>query len=299
MPLKSRSPLAKRSPQIVPIEDMTGGVDLRRSPTLMTPTRARTLRNYSLEEPGALVVRPGYEQASTIVWFAGRGQGGDRIYLANMVFTLLAGGGAVYKPNDAFTAGTTAVYSTISETNQVFFPYDRDLVAVFDGANRPRFSTNGTNWLLMGTDAPSSAATLSSGSAGALSTGEYAVAYSYKHRGTAHESNVASESTITLSTANSIHATASPSTDAKVDAYVWYARHKLPDGESVLRKVSSGAASTYTIISSAWTSNDEAPTNHQVPPVVSFGTVWKNRWWARDATFGNRLRFTELFLPQA
>jgi hypothetical protein len=27
--------------------------------------------------------------------------------------------------------------------------------------------------------------------------------------------------------------------------------------------------------------------------------VWKSRWWAKDATVGNRLRFTELFQPQS
>jgi hypothetical protein len=300
MALKARSPLARRTPQIVQVEDMTGGVDLRRSPTLLQPKRARSLLNWSLEEPGALVVRPGYQQASSVTWFAGRGQGGERVYLANAVFTLLAGAGAVYKPNDAFTQGTTAVYSTISPTNQVFFPYDRDLVAVMDGANRPRFSTNGDTWNLMGTDAPSSAAVLSTVSTGGLSSGEYAVAYAYKHRGTAHESNTSTESTITLTASSgAVHATASPSTDPKVDAYVWYARHKLPDGESVLRKFSSGGASTVTINSSAWTANDEAPTNHHVPQVVSFGAIWKSRWWAKDAVIGNRLRFTELFLPQA
>jgi hypothetical protein len=32
---------------------------------------------------------------------------------------------------------------------------------------------------------------------------------------------------------------------------------------------------------------------------VKFGAVWKNRWWAPDATVGNRLRFTEIFLPLA
>lgn len=158
--------------------------------------------------------------------------------------------------------------------------------------------------MLAGTDAPSSAAVLSSvqSGSGALSTGEYEVAYSYKHRGTAHESNISSGSTITLtaSTANSIHVAASPSTDAKNDAFVFYARHKLPDQEGVLRKVSSGAASTYTILSSAWTSNDEAPTNHNVPVVgLRFGVSWKSRWWAPSGTIGNRLYFTELFQPQS
>jgi hypothetical protein len=301
--LKTRPPFASRAKQLVPVEDMTGGVDLRRSPTLIAPNRGQTYLNCSLEEPGALQMRPQYTQASTGPLFAGPPQGGQRVYLARSVFTLLAGNGAVYRPSDVW-ASTGPVYSTISSTNQVYFPHDRDLVMVMDGANRPRFSTNGADWYLAGSDAPSTSAVLSSKQSGSgiLSTGEYAVVYTYKHRGTSHESNPSAESTITLtaSTANSIEAQATPSTDAKHDAYVWYARHKLPDLESVLRKVSSGAASTYTILSSAWTTNDEAPSNHNVPPVgLRFGAAWKSRWWAPSGTIGNRLHFTELFLPQA
>jgi hypothetical protein len=32
---------------------------------------------------------------------------------------------------------------------------------------------------------------------------------------------------------------------------------------------------------------------------LSFGVVWKNRWWARSATRTNRLHFTQLFQPQS
>lgn len=296
--LKPRGITADRVPQAVEIPDMTGGVDLRRSPTLLAPNRARTLTNWSLEEPGALIVRAGYARVSTAAIFSGPPQGGARVYLASTAFTVLAGGGAIYRPDDGW-ASTGAVFSSLSPTNQVFFPFDRDLVAVMDSANRPRFSTNGSTWMLLGIDRPSSAAVLSSTGGGSLSSGEFAVAYSYKHRGTAHESNVSVESTVNLSSTGAIHATASPSTDPKVDAYVWYARHKAPDAESVLRKISSGAASTVTITSSNWTTNDEAPTNHGVPPALSFAAVWKSRWWAKDATVGNRLRFTELFQPQS
>lgn len=299
--IKTRRTQTTRTPQLVPIEDLTGGLDLRRSPTLLAPNRSRTNRNWSLEEPGALRVSPGYQLASTVTWFTGNPQGGQRVYLANSAFSLIAGGGKVYKPNDAWAGSTAAVYSTVSPTNQVYFPYDRDLCMVMDGANRPRFTTNGSDWSLAGTDAPSSAAALSSVSTGGLSSGKYAVAYTYKHRGTAHESNPSPASTKTITASSgAINATASPSTDAKNDAYVWYARHVLPDGEGVYRKYSSGAASTVTITSSAWTSNDEAPSNHNVPPTgLRFGVSWKSRWWAPSGTVGNRLHFTELFQPQA
>lgn len=295
--LKTRSPRAQKSPQLLPVEDMTGGVDLRRSQTLLGSNRARTLLNYSLEEPGALIVRPGYLAASSVS-FGANPQGGERVYLASTVFTLMAIDGSVYKPSDAWVKGA-AVHSTISTANQTYFPFDRDLVAVMDGANRPRFSTNGANWFLMGIDAPSTPPVLSTLSTGGLSSGEYAISYTHKHRGTGHESNGSSESTITVTASSgAITVVMTPSTDAKADAYVVYARHKLPDQEGVLRKVSSGSSATVVITSSNWTSNDEVPTTHNAPPALKFAAVWKNRWWAPDGAVGNRLRFTEIFQNQ-
>lgn len=297
--LKTRTPRVQRTPQILSVDDLTGGLDLRRSQTLMAPDKARTLANFSLDEPGALGVRPGYQAVSSVS-FGTNPQGGQRVYLGSTNFTLMALDGVVYRPTDAWVRGAS-VYSTVSSVNAVYFPHDRDLVAVFDGTNRPRASTNGTTWYLMGIDAPSSVASLSS-VAGTLSSGEFEIAYSYKHRGTGAESNVSSGSTITLtaSTGGGIAVVISPSTDTKVDAAVLYARHKLPDQEGVLRKVSSGAVgSTFSITSSNWTSNDEAPTNHNAPVAgLKFATVWKNRWWAPDGTVGNRLRFTEIFQNQ-
>ena len=302
--LKTKSPRASRTRQLVSVDDLTGGVDLRRSPTNLQPNRSRTLRNFGIGEPGALTVTPGQTVVSAAAFGTVRASGGARIYTGSTVFSLVAIDGSVYRPTDTWVRGS-AVHSTISTGNQTYFPYDRDLVMVMDGANRPRFSTNGTNWFLAGTDAPSSVAALSSAQTGggALSTGEYAVAYTYKHRGSGHESNASGESTITLtaSTANTIPVVISGSTDTKVDAVVLYARHKLPDAESVLRKVSSAAVgSTLSITSSNWTTNDEVPTNHNVPPTgLKFGTSWKSRWWAPHGTIGNRLHFTEIFQPQS
>jgi hypothetical protein len=88
-----------------------------------------------------------------------------------------------------------------------------------------------------------------------------------------------------------------------VDAIVVYARNKT-SGETVRRKASSqaqstGANSTIVITSSNWSSNDEEPTDHNPPTILSFGVVWKNRWWARSATVKNRIHFTQLFQPQS
>lgn len=303
--LKTRSPKAARVAQVIEYTDLSGGLDLRRSPTLMEPNRARVLRNYALSEPGALVVRPGYRVFSSNSLGSGRIQGGQRAYLASTQITLVAYEGAVYEVRDAGNINSTALHSTISTAASVFFPYDRTLVAVMDGANRPRKSTDGLTWSLMGIDAGSSAAAVSSLSSGTLSASEFEVAYSYKDRGLAHESNVSTGSTVTLGATGAIHVTVSNSTDTQVDAIVLYARNKTA-GEAVLRKVSSaamqggaGSNSTYRITSSGWSANDEAPTNHDVPTAYQFATVWKNRWWARSGTVGNRLHFTELFQPQS
>lgn len=298
--VKTESPLAKRAPQLLNLDDLSGGLDLRRSATLLAPNRARVLTNYSLQNPGELQVRPGYLAYSTRTLGDAVTQGGQRIYLGSTQFTLVANHGKIY--DDGLS--TSPLYSTVSTVTQVYFPYDRTLVAVFDGTNRPVKSTNGTTWTKMGIDAGTTISTLSSGTAGSLSTSEFEFTYSYKDRGLAHESNVCTTvSTVTLGSTGSVSIQVPNSTDPQVDAIVLYGRNKTA-GESVLRKVSSGAASTtasstFVITSSNWSANAEAPTNHNVPGAYAFAVPWKNRWWAADAVVGNRLHFTELFQNQS
>jgi len=302
--IKASTPTASRTYQHVTVNDLSGGLDLRRSPTLLEPSRARVLMNYSLATPGELSVRLGYQAFSTMNLGNGRPQGGQRVYLGSTSFTLLAWNGGVYKPTDAGVLSSTPIYSTVSPTNQVFFPYDRILTAALDGANRPRMSTDGSTWVPMGILAGTVASTASSKASGSLSTSEFEFSYTYKHRGTAHESNgCTSVSTVSLTSTGAVELQIPNSTEAKVDAIVLYGRNKTA-GEAVLRKISSaavqgGAHSTYTVTSSNWSANDEIPTNHNVPDAYRFAVVWKNRWWAADGTVGNRLHFTELFQNQS
>lgn len=51
--------------QLLPVTDLTGGVDLRTAQTLLSPERSRTLLNWSLTTPGGLQVRPGFTVFST------------------------------------------------------------------------------------------------------------------------------------------------------------------------------------------------------------------------------------------
>jgi len=294
--LKSRRPSVSKTRQVVEVSDMTGGINLRVAPTLLSSEQSRTCRNFSLEEPGALRVRLGHARFGSANFGTGRAQGGQRVYLSSHTFTLVAHNSTVYRVTDGGVE--SSVLSGLS-TRQVFFPYDRDMVVALDGVNRPQKSTDGTAWTNFGIDASSVAPTLSTLSSGTCSSGEYEFAFSYKDRSLSYESNISSRSTVTLSgSTGAFHLQATASTDAQVDAFVWYGRD-ITAGETVLRKISSGTASTFRVTDTNWTANEEAPTNHDVLAKGLFGVVWKNRWWVVDPDVTNRLRFSEIFLPQA
>jgi len=301
--------------QLVPVLGPSDGVDLRLAPTLLPPGRAQTLINWSLEEPGALVMAPGWLHFSTSSLGASRVQGAARISLNTAIpspvstqFTLLAWNGGIYEPTDSGGWVSTTASLTGLSTGEVYFVSDRDLVVAMDGSTRLFKSTNGSSWTRFGLTRPATGPTLSTLSTGGLSSGEYEVNFTYKARGLGIESNGSSSpSTITLTfTSGAINVIMANSTNPDIGALVVYARQKT-SGETVRRKVSSlsqsaGANSTYVITSTAWTTNDQEPTDHDPPALVgglSFGVVWKNRWWARDATVTNRLRFTQIFQPQS
>jgi hypothetical protein len=302
--VKTQKARAARTYQVLQIPDLSGGLDLRRSPTLLAPDRARVLMNYALSTPGEIVVRPGYTAFSTTLLGSSAYQGGQRVYLAANRFTLTAWGGNVYRPPDDGAQSSVVDYSTISDTAAVFFPYDRILVAVLDGVNRPYKSTGSTTWSRLGLDASTGKSTITSLSSGSLSASEFEVTFAYKDRGTGHLSNISTlVSTLTLGTTGAIHIDTPNSSDAQTDAIVIYARNKTA-GEEVLRRASSyaaqgGASSTGRIESSAWSANDEAPTTRNPPAAHRFAAIWKNRWWAASSTVGNRLHFTEIFENQA
>lgn len=303
--VKARRAQAAPVYQLVGIDDMTAGLDLRRTPSLMAPNRARVLKNYALSEPGALKVRPGWAAYSTSSLGTKRPQGGARVYLGSTQFTLFSYHGGVYLVPDNGVLPATSVLTGLSTLYDHHFIYDRNLVGVFDSTSTPQKSTNGSDWTRLGVAASTLASTLTVGAgASDLSTSEFQIAFTYKDRGLAFESNGSPGSTCRSTAANlQITVNVPNSTDPQVDAIVVYARN-VTAGETVYRKVSSaaqssGASSTIVITSSAWSANDEIPTNHTPAVPMCYGVNWKNRWWAKDATVGNRLRFTEIFLPQA
>lgn len=310
----ARSAQTSKGYQLIPVLGPSEGVDLRLSPTLLAAGRAKTLVNWSLAEPGALVVAKGWQHFSTSQLGASRVQGAARVYLntavpnqASTIVTLVAWNGGIYLQADGGTWPSLTPYlSGFSTSNEVYFPANRDLVAAFTGSTGVSFkSTNGSSWTQFGLSRPAAPSTLSTLSTGGLSSGEYEVNFTYKARGLAVESNgAASASTIYLTASSgAINWTGPNSTNPDVNAIIVYARKKS-DGETVLRKVSSlsqsaGVSSTLVITSTAWTTADPLPTDHDVPTGLSFGVVWKNRWWARDVTTTNRLKFTQIFQPQS
>ena len=302
--LKTKRPVAQSVYQSVPIADLTGGTDLRRSPTLLETDRSVVCRNWSLAEPGALRVRPGFASYSSVL-STKAAQGAQRVYLGSTQGTLVAVDGSIFILPDNGVWNSTAVYSGFSTVNQIFFPFDRNIVGAMDGSTTPQKSTDLITWSRLGIVPGTVPTTNTVGSTGGqLSTSEFAFTYSYKDRGLGFISDPSTAiSTASLTSTDSvITLNVKNSTDPQVDAIVVWARNKTA-GETVFRKASSGAqsagvSSTFVINSSAWSANDEAPSTHGIPPVLSFGVVWKNRWWARSAEFPTRLYFSEIFQPQ-
>lgn len=301
--------------QLIPVLGPSEGIDLRLSPTLLAPGRATTLTNWSLEQPGALVMAPGWRHFSTAALGTDRIQGAGRIYLTSAIptptstiVTLVARNAGVYTQTDSGGWLSTVASLTGLSTGEVYFVADRDLVVALDGSTRLMKSTNGSSWTAFGLTRPGSSAVVSTLSTGGLTAAEYELNYTYKARGLAVESNGSSSpSTITLTfSSGAINAVLLNSTNPDITTIVVYARSKT-NGETVRRKVSSlaqsaGVSSTLIITSTNWTTNDQEPTDHDPPgPAggLSFGVVWKNRWWARDASVTNRVRFTQIFQPQS
>jgi hypothetical protein len=231
MPATLKSHHARTQPvyQTVDVLDLSGGLDLRRSATLLAPDRARDLLNASLATPGELRVRAGFRQFSSTsdAQIAGHFRGGIRGYLASTQFTLRVGtvGNIRLQPDDgSISVAATTVNSTAEEVN---FAYDRNIIAVFDSTSRPQKSTNGSVWTPMGIDAGSVKSTASTVANGSLSTSEFEFTYSYKDRGTGHESNVCGlVSTASLTDTGAVELQI-PMRYSQVDAIVVYAIRPL------------------------------------------------------------------------
>src|SRR5262245_39175130 len=116
------------------VKDLTGGVNLRTGATSIKPEESRRLVGADVSSKGELGVYPGWVNFTTSSLGAFRISGAERIYIANdPPFTLVASNGGAYKPSDAGVWGS-AVLGSLSTVNQIDFVYDRQIVAIFDGA---------------------------------------------------------------------------------------------------------------------------------------------------------------------
>jgi hypothetical protein len=302
--VKAQRLSAKGNAFDVPVDDLSGGLDQRKAATLLKSNRARVLRNWSLREPGALIVFPGFASFSTSLG-SGRPQGAQRIYLAGDVpFTLMAWSGSVYNVSDAGAPGA-AVSTGWSASNELFFPYDRDIVAILDGATAGKKSTDGTTWTKFGIAAPTGAPTGSAVAGGALVDAHiYEFSYSGRDDELLHEGNESTTVRVTAAGANlTIRLVLSKHVDTQVDTLVYYGRD-VTAGELVRRKIGTvanpgGATVNVDVTANNWGSGTEAPSDHDVPEIMSFAVVWKNRWWGPDAVVKNRLRFSQIFENQS
>ena len=288
--------------ELVGVDDLTGGVDLRRSPTLVQPSRARMLRNVSLQEPGAWQPGFGWFGFSTTSLGANRLQGAERIYLAGLSpFLLGAYQGGVYKPTDAGVWGST-VTTGLDTTSDVFFVYDRNLVAAYDGVHTQKKSTDGTTWTAFGITPPGAPTLSAVNAGGTLTTAHtYEVAYTYQDDALTFESDGGTKAQQAMTSPNlTLRVAVVASGDAQVDKINVYVRD-VTAGESVLRRYTqvSNTNQNVDVLTNNWSSAVELPTDHGVAPAGRFAVVWRNRWWTADATVRNRLRFSQVFLPQA
>lgn len=303
---KTKKPPKQKGTLVGPIfrvTDLTGGVNLRPSATSIKPEEARRLVGTNISSPGELGVYPGWLMFSTTSLANRRAQGGKRIYIAGASpFTLVADNGSVYKPNDSGVWGSS-VLGSLNSANQIDFVHDRDIVAVFDGSTAPSKSKTGasSSWTPLGIPAPS-APTVSAVAGGSLVSGQtYEVSYAYGDTTLNHYSNATDTAQQAVSGANlTVRVGVTASGRADVNSIKVYARN-VTAGQTVRRLTAtlSNTTANHDITVDNWDGQEEAPTDHNPAVAMAFGLVWKNRWWGRDATVGNRLRFSQIFQNQS
>lgn len=285
---------------VVQVKDMTAGVNLRPSPTNINPDQAALLVNTLITSRGELAMYPGWKAFSSSSIGARRSQGGKRIYLKNGVtFSLAADNGNIYSPNDGTGVFGSAISTGWNTSNAIDFPNDRDQVAVFDGATVPQKSTDGVTWTQLGITAPAAPAVTTAAGGSLVGGDTYEVSVTYYNTALLQESNESPVSTATPSGGNlTINVTRVASSDPQVGAIFLYARD-FTAGESTRRFVAQipNTNGTSTITVNNWI-NGHPPPGIGLASValpMAFGIVWKNRWWGRDATVKNRIRFSQVF----
>jgi len=291
-------------------ESLVGGIDQNSALTLIKRDMAKRCKNFSLEESNLRTVE-GFQQFTTTSASGTPLQGGNRIYLADQdPFTLIAYDGTVYRVDDFGGIGP-ALVTGLSTSNPIYFPYDREVVMVFDGEHTPKISTDGTVWFTAGIAPPTVAPTLSeTGPGGALIlVNAYQVAYAYATSSAfdinlVQEGNGSPSASLTLTGTNrTIVASGPRSTDPKVNLVNIYARN-ITIGGAVLRFVGQVANPpsgnwTFNIVTEPNTAERAIPVLNHAPGPFRYGWFHNGRWWAFDSVVLNREWFSEIFSPQS
>lgn len=294
--------MAKKSTvlgSVYQVRDLTAGVNLRPSATNIKPNQARRLLNAYIGNAGELGMYPGF--TGWMNSFASdRIQGAKRIYLADLVFTVFAHAGKIVVPTDGGVYLGSPVYTGLNAINEIDFVHDRNIVAAFDGEHSPVRSVDGSNWVQLGITPPALAPTLTAVNNGGTLPDTHTISVSYDYYNVnLLSSNESPAGTVAMAAPNlTARVGVIASTDPQVTGIKVYAMD-VTAGETVRRLTATLANTTanHDITINNWDAQEEAPTDRNVPEPMSFGVVWKNRWWGRDAVIRNRLRFSQIFQP--
>jgi len=297
---KKRQEFGDISGPIFQVKDLTAGVNMRPTPTTIKPNQSLFLQNTLISNVGELGVYPGWLAFGSTNLGSRRAQGGKRIYLKNGTnFTLTGDNGSVYKPPDDGSAWGAAVSTGWNASNAIDFPYDREQVAIFDGATVPKKSADGTTWTQLGITAPA-VLVPSAVAGGTLVNGNtYQVTATYLNSATGQESNESPVATVVPAGANlTIRVPTVASADPQVTNIKLYLRD-LTAGEASrrLHSTNANANANVDIAANTWSAGAVPPGigMASVALPMKFGVIWKNRWWGADASVGNRLRFSQVF----
>jgi hypothetical protein len=294
------------------VQDLVGGVDLNSAPTALPRGKSQELRNFSLQEGGALVSVEGWNQFSTTTLTGGNGriQGGERLYIASAPLTIIAYNGTIRTVTDAGVI-SSALVSGLSTDNEIYFPQDSEVALVIDGVNVPKITADGVNFYTAGIAAPTPAPTLGVAAGGGLIVANtYEVSYTFGttaafHIDLVHEGNESPTATQATAGANlTVTVQALGTNDPKVNRVYVYARN-VTAGQAVRRLIGSVASTdaatnwNFSITAEPSTLALAPPTNADLPLAFKYALFWQNRWWAFHPSVANRLHFTPVFQPQS
>lgn len=287
---------------LLTIADFTGGLNTRVSRFKIKDSQAVEVKNFFFGIGGILKVRPGSDRVTTSSLGASKILGGVRYYPATGSPQLLVDHGTSWykSTDDGVTFSALTLPITLSAFEFPHYVQTQDLAFRVDGVNAG-LKYNGTTVTRWGITGPSTAGT------GAETTGGSLTATSvYKWKvtfvsATAESNGSATEGTFTLTGANNkINLSSIPvSTDTQVTARRIY---RTKAGGAIYyfeRQINDNVTTTSELSLADSALGSEMPEDKDVPPVMAFAELFKNRIFYVPASNLRQVGFTELFEPEA